>query len=177
MADNRSVYACVYFWHQERFNLVKSKLKREWKQERKNWYNDERNRILVLYFFLSAFPHPLSITFQSVVCCWIIDIQTRSRWWSLSFHPLFSPLASLYHLSLSLTLALPICTTAAFEGIWIEPKLRNATSLVGMDLHNQMVRLFGAINSLRRISGNMFAAEIWGRLVECVEWHSSLKSL
>lgn len=23
----------------------------------------------------------------------------------------------------------------------------------------------------------MFAAEIWGRSVECVEWHSSLKSL
>lgn len=23
----------------------------------------------------------------------------------------------------------------------------------------------------------MFAAEIWGRVVECVEWHSSLKSL
>lgn len=147
-------------------------------------YDNEEVRILQLStlfsFFLTFYrpssPHPLSITFQSVVCCWIIEIQglcwrpgsptrkTRSRWWSLSLRPLFSLLASLYHLShsLSLPLSLSLCSTAALGDIWIGPNLRNASSLVGMDLRNQMVRLFGAINSLRESVGTCLQQRFGG---------------
>lgn len=119
-------------------------------------------------------PSFLSITFQSVVCSWIIEIQglcwrpgsltrkTRSRWWSLSFPPLFSLLASLTtSLSLSLSVSLSL-HRSSIAGVWIGPNLRNASSLVGMDLHNQMVRLFGAINSLRESVGTCLQQRFGG---------------
>lgn len=115
-----------------------------------------------------------SITFQSAVYCWIIEIQglcwrpgsptrkTRSRWWSLSFPPLFRLLASLYHLSLTLPPFLSLCTTAAFGECLNSPNLCNSNSLVGMDLHNQMVRLFEAINSLRESVGTRLRQRFGG---------------
>lgn len=70
----------------------------------------------------------------------------------------FQPPGKPHHLSLSLH-------HSSIAAIWMGPNLRNASSLVGTDLRNQMVRLFGAINSLRESVGTClqqrFGARGW----------------
>lgn len=65
-----------------------------------------------------------------------------------SFQPPGKPLPPL-----PLSFSPSLCTTAAFGGCLNGPILCDVSSLVGMDLHKQMVRLFAAINSLRESVG------------------------
>ena len=77
----------------------------------------------------------------------------------------FQPPGKHRHLSLSLSLS-PSLHHSSIAGVWIGPNLGNASSLVGMDLHNQMVRLFGAINSLRESVGTCLQQRFGG----CAGW-------
>lgn len=134
-------------------------------------------RVLKTLFFISFLRRCsfstsfLSTTFQSVVCSWIIVMpglcwrlgsptkKTRSRWWSLSFSPLFSLLASLATFLCPSSRSLHHSSVAS---IWIGPSHCYASSPVSMNLHNQMVRLFGAINSLRESVGTCLQQRFGG---------------
>lgn len=173
---------------------------------RKNRYDDVRGGILSLWkalvflllfsFFLtyclSPARYPLSITFQSVVsrldhrdsgsllASGVANKKDKEQMVVFvipsSFQPPGKPLLPLVP-SLSHSLSTSLSLSLSHSAIWMGPNLCNASSLVGMDLNNQMVRLFGAINSLRESVGTCLQQRFGGRSVECVEWHSSLKSL
>lgn len=173
---------------------------------RKNRYDDVRGGILSLWkalvflllfsFFLtyclSPARYPLSITFQSVVsrldhrdsgsllASGVANKKDKEQMVVFvipsSFQPPGKPLLPLVP-SLSHPLSTSLSLSLSHSAIWMGPNLCNASSLVGMDLNNQMVRLFGAINSLRESVGTCLQQRFGGRSVECVEWHSSLKSL